>query len=83
VVLGVRPEDVIVKDSPTAGSFKGRVYVAEPMGNVQYVTIDVDGLRLLAQVEPSLDEPVNKEVFCSFRESSTYLFDKESGRLLS
>ncbi len=83
VVLGVRPEDVLVSDEPMIGAFKGRVYVAEPMGNVQYVTVDVEGLRLLAQVEPSREETLNKEVFCGFRRGSTYLFDKATGKLIS
>lgn len=83
VVLGVRPEDVMVSDEPMVAGFKGRVYVAEPMGNVQYVTVDVEGLRLLAQVEPSREESINKEVFCGFRGGRTYLFDKETGRVLS
>jgi multiple sugar transport system ATP-binding protein len=83
VVLGVRPEDVLVSDEQVPGAFKGRVYVAEPMGNVQYVTVDVEGLKLLAQVEPSREETINSEVFCSFRGGMTYLFDKDTGRLLS
>lgn len=83
VVLGVRPEDVLVSDEPVAGGFKGKVYVTEPMGNVQYITVDVGGLKLLAQVDPSRDEGINKEVFCAFREGRTFLFDKESGRALS
>jgi len=83
VVLGVRPEDVLVSDEPTAGAFKGRVYVAEPMGNVQYVTVDVQGIRLLAQVDPLRDERINKEVYCGFREGRTYLFDKQTGITLA
>jgi ABC-type sugar transport system ATPase subunit len=67
---------------PALGGFEGRVYVAEPTGNVQYVTIDVQGVRLLAQVEPSCEESINKDVYCSFREGRTYLFDRQTGRTL-
>lgn len=83
VVLGVRPEDVLVSTESMAGAFKGKIYVTEPMGNVQYVTVDVEGLRLLAQVEPSREEAINREVYCGFREGRTYLFEKETGKLLS
>lgn len=82
VVLGVRPEDVILSDEPVAEAFRGKVYVAEPMGNVQYVTVDVEGLRLLIQVEPSREETINKEVYCRFREGRTFLFDRETGKVL-
>ncbi|MDV3278395.1 MAG: ABC transporter ATP-binding protein [Nitrososphaerales archaeon] len=83
VVLGVRPEDVTVSDGPRPGTFKVRVYVAEPMGSVQYVTVDADGIRLLAQVEPSYDATINKEVYCGFREGNTYFFDRQTGRRLA
>lgn len=83
VVLGVRPEDVSVGDKPGPGMFRGRVYVAEPMGSVQYVTLDLQGLRLLAQVDPSFEATFNDEVYCGLKETRTYLFDKGTGRRLA
>jgi len=83
VVLGVRPEDVTVSDTPKAGALKGRVYVAEPMGSVQYLTLDVEGIRLLAQVDPSYEAALNKEVYWGLKEGKTYLFDQTTGRRLA
>jgi multiple sugar transport system ATP-binding protein len=83
VVLGVRPEDVTVEDGQSAGAFAGRIYVAEPMGSVQYVMVDLQGVRLLAQTDPSYEAMLNKEVYCSLKRGETFLFDKETGRRLS
>jgi multiple sugar transport system ATP-binding protein len=83
VVLGVRPEDITVMDAPEPGTFKATIYVAEPLGSVQYLTLDADGTKLLAQVGPSYDAVLNKEVYCGFSDRKTYLFDKESGRRLA
>jgi len=83
VILGVRPEDVLVSDDGGKGAFQGRVYLTEPMGNLQYVTLDVQGTTILAQADPSFEAPINKQVYCRFREGSTYLFDKETGARLA
>jgi len=83
VVLGVRPEDILVTDSPVPGTFKATIYVAEPLGSVQYLTLDAQGTKLLAQVGPSYDAVLNKEVYCGFGDGTAYLFEKESGQRLA
>ena len=83
VVLGVRPEDIMVMDNLEPGTFKATIYVAEPLGSVQYLTLDSQGTKLLAQVGPSYDAVLNKEVCCGFRDRTAYLFDKESGQRLA
>ena len=83
VVLGVRPEDIMVMDAPEPGAFRATIYVAEPLGSVQYLTLDAQGTKLLAQVGPSYDAVLNKEVYCGFGDRTTYLFDRESGQRLA
>lgn len=78
VTLGVRPEDVIISEVKREGYFEGRVYVTEPMGNVQYITIDVDGLRILAQAEPSFPAEINRSVYFYFRDSGIHIFSNET-----
>ncbi len=79
MVLGVRPEDVKVSDGPGVSSVPAKIYIAEPLGSVQYITLDADGLRLLAQVEPHYEATINKQVYCSFDPEDIYLFDKATG----
>ena len=83
VVLGVRPEDIMVMDTAEPGTFGATIYVAEPLGSVQFLTLDAQGVKLLAQVGPSYEAVLNKEVHCGFSLRKTYLFDKESGRRLA
>jgi len=80
VILGVRPEDVSVSDERVPGAMLARIYIAEPLGPLQYVTLDIDGLRLLAQVDPHYEAKLNREVFCRVDSNSTYFFERETGR---
>jgi len=80
VVLGIRPEDVKISDLPSQGSVRARIYISEPLGPIQYVTLDLDGLRILAQVDSRYDATLNKEVHCVLEVGSAYLFEKETGK---
>lgn len=80
VVLGIRPEDVKVSDEQQNGSIPARIYVAEPLGSVQYVTLDLQGLHLLAQVDAHYQATINKQVYCSFEPEDFYLFDSRTGK---
>jgi len=80
VVLGIRPEDVKISDLPSQGSVPARIYISEPLGSVQYVTLDLDGLRILAQVDPHYDARLNKPVYCVLEAGAVYLFEKETGK---
>lgn len=79
LVLGVRPEDIEVSDVPGDSSIPAKIYIAEPLGSVQFITLEADGLRLLAQVEPNYEATINKQVYCSFDSEDVYLFDKATG----
>jgi len=50
VKTGVRPEDVDVASSASAGGDEARVVVVEPMGSETLVTLDYRAQRLVARV---------------------------------
>jgi multiple sugar transport system ATP-binding protein len=79
VVAGVRPEDVILQSKESENTLHGRIYVSEPLGNIQYVTIDVEGTKIVAQADIGYRAEINSHVFFSFREGAIHFFSKETG----
>ncbi|MDI3517426.1 MAG: inositol-phosphate transport system ATP-binding protein [Thermotogota bacterium] len=78
VVLGVRPEDVLVGE----GDLKGMVYVTEPMGKDELITIQAGDARLKALVPSRLKVNLNERVRFSFRTERIQLFDRKTGTSL-
>jgi multiple sugar transport system ATP-binding protein len=62
VKLGFRPEHGTMGEPGGEGSFRGEVYVVEPLGNETLITVSLDGelvnLRAAAGVEPAIGTPV-------------------------
>jgi len=81
-VLGVRPEDLRVSLDPKDGDFEAAIYVQEPLGSVQYLTLDVNGLRIIAQVKANLNVELNQKVGCSIDRKRMYFFDPKSSNRL-
>ncbi len=78
--LGIRPEDVKVSDEPIGRPLDATIYIAEPLGPVQYITLDIHGLRMLSQVDPHYPTEINKRVYCAIDPEDVYLFDTTTGK---
>jgi multiple sugar transport system ATP-binding protein len=74
-VLGVRPEDLQVSLDPKDADFEASVYVQEPLGSVQYLTLDVSGLKIVAQAKANLSVELNQKVGCRLDRKGLYFFD--------
>ncbi len=77
VVLGIRPEDIIISDN---GDLMGGVYVIEPLGREQLVTISVDGVHLKAITSLDTHLRMGQSVRFKFLQDRIYLFDKRTGK---
>lgn len=80
LVLGVRPEDVILNLDPVNG-IQGRIEIVELLGPRAIVNVMCGAQRITSVVETSqlvgLHE--GKEVGVNFREGRTHLFEAETG----
>jgi len=80
VRVGVRPEDITVVDS---GQNTADVTVVEPMGNENFLYMEMDGHELTARVDPSIRPAAEEtQVSFDFREAALYLFDAQTGDAL-
>jgi multiple sugar transport system ATP-binding protein len=88
VTLGVRPEDVVVEESGTAGgdhSFEMVVDVVEPMGNENnvYLSFDEDGAAdVVATISGMKTLDAGERVVVRLPEPAIHVFDGETGEAL-
>jgi multiple sugar transport system ATP-binding protein len=82
VDVGIRPEDLAVARGAGEG-LAARVWLVEPMGAETWVTLERDGVRLVARCDPSFDAPAGAEVRLAFDPARLHRFDRATGRRLA
>jgi multiple sugar transport system ATP-binding protein len=80
VVLGVRPEDISLYDTPGGERIQARVYVAEPLGGKAIVSLYIGDI--LFKVETAEVWKPESTVWVLINRKKLHLFDKKDGTLL-
>lgn len=86
VLLGIRPEDVLVSLEPAPDRLPARVVVREPLGKEALLLLAVDflpaGSLLRAIASPDLRPAPDETVWLHFSPDRLHLFDADSGATL-
>jgi multiple sugar transport system ATP-binding protein len=87
VFLGIRPEAIVVRNGDTslprgAQWVSAPVYIQEPLGSDQFLTLEVGGTRIKARTDPDLAVRVGDRVEVAFDPAKLHLFDGETGTSL-
>ena len=82
VILGVRPEDVVIRREPGTGSVPGDVFVVEDLGNERLITLDLGGQFILSRVPPDYPAEMGERLWFTFDPERAHLFDPVSQRRL-
>ncbi|WP_101296756.1 ABC transporter ATP-binding protein [Halegenticoccus soli] len=82
VTLGVRPEDVEIAET-RRDAFAGTVRVVEPMGDQNFLHLDVGGVDVTAAVAGEYEVREGANVMVRFPEAKIHLFDADSGEVLA
>lgn len=80
VVLGIRPEDLLVSDKPSL--FQGVVTVLEPLGSETLVHVDIAGEEIVAKASGRNPPSVGETVHLSASSDNMHVFDAVSGKAL-
>lgn len=82
VLIGVRPEDILISSEPEAGKgvLRARVIISEPIGSHTILTLEVSDVRLKALVPASM--PIPEAVSFEINPASLHFFDAISKRRL-
>jgi multiple sugar transport system ATP-binding protein len=83
VVLGVRPEDVRLSDTPQPGFHPGTVFIAELLGADVLVTVDVQGELVKVRTPPPVQLGPDTRVHVGFPQHKLHLFATDDGRSLT
>ncbi len=82
LVLGVRPEDIILETAPTRCAIQGTVYIGEVLGKETLVTAKCGDNQLKANVPTSLRLSIGEDVWLRPAAEGLRLFDAGTGKLL-
>jgi multiple sugar transport system ATP-binding protein len=82
LVLGVRPQDVIVHAQTRKGLIKSKLEIDEPLGDRQVLDLKVGGYLVKALVLPDLKANVGDDMWIEFPSDKIYVFDKKTGQAL-
>jgi multiple sugar transport system ATP-binding protein len=83
--LGIRPESIVVRgdgvDTPPRGAnwCPAPVYIQEPLGSDQFLTLEVGGTHVKARTSPDLAVRAGDRVEVAFDPNKLHLFDAETG----
>jgi len=78
LVLGIRPEHIVVDEEKTAKSVSAEVEVVEPLGHEAILLLNVKGVLLTANTRFMKPLIVGGEIWISFVEDRLLLFEKQS-----
>jgi multiple sugar transport system ATP-binding protein len=83
LILGIRPEDVMVSSSPVRGALQATAYVIEQMGREILLTaiLGAEACRAFAPADAPLE--AEQQVWLSFREEAIHLFDAQTEEALA
>ncbi len=80
VILGVRPEDVVISAREEPGALPGEVFVVEDLGNERLVTLDLGGQFVVARTAAEHPADMGDRLWFSFDRDRAHLFDPATER---
>ena len=82
VTLGIRPEDIEIAETEGQNAFPATVQVVEPMGDQNFLHLDLGGSAVTAAVGGNYDVEAGTTVLLRFPESKIHLFDSTTGEAI-
>lgn len=79
LLLGIRPEDMVIRKSRVQGSIPMTVSVVEPGGAVNWIDLVRENIKLTVMSAPDVRLDAGEECFVSFSAEKISLFDATSG----
>ena len=82
VTLGIRPEDIEIAETSGPNTFTGTVNVVEPMGDQNFLHLNVGGNDVTAAIGGEYEIQDGATIMLHFPGTKVHLFDTESGNAL-
>jgi ABC-type sugar transport system ATPase subunit len=83
LVLGIRPEDIIVIPHPeNEDCISARVYMSEPLGRENLLTLEIAGVMVRALSAPEIEARLDQTIALRFPPDRVRVFDRTSEKAL-
>jgi multiple sugar transport system ATP-binding protein len=82
VILGVRPEEVMIRREQEPGCVPGEVFVVEDLGNERLITLDLGGQFVVARMAADYPAEMGEHRWFGFEPERAHLFDPIGERRL-
>ncbi len=84
IYLGIRPEFISISKTPQPASIKGTVYVVEPLGTENIISVNIDGDSIIkVKTGPDINVKIGDIIYLKPNWQRVSIFDANSGNLLS
>ncbi|HTJ57681.1 MAG TPA: ABC transporter ATP-binding protein [Devosiaceae bacterium] len=83
VILGARHSTIALHKERVPGAIPGRIYTAEPTGDVTYAHVNVGPATVVVSVEPSVRVAPDEAVWLELDQARLHLFDGETQQTLA
>ncbi|NVM45305.1 MAG: ABC transporter ATP-binding protein [Candidatus Lokiarchaeota archaeon] len=78
IILGIRPEDVLISKEAVNKSFRATIDIIEPMGREIEIHLDVGGKSIICVVRKIENLEIGEEIYMTFNDKKIHLFDKNT-----
>ncbi len=82
VMIGIRPEDIEVSTTYKEGYIEAEIYLVENIGNLSFITFEVDDVLIVAQAPPSFELGAKDKAYFRMSTAKLHIFDKKTEELI-
>lgn len=79
IVLGIRPEDVLISKEAVNKSIRAIIDIIEPMGREFEIHLDIGGKVIISILRKIENFRIGDEVYLTFNDKKLHFFDKKTG----
>jgi len=79
IVLGIRPEDVLMSKEISNNSIRAIIDIIEPMGREFEIHLDVEGKIIIGVMRKIENFRIGDEIYLTFNDKKLHFFDKKTG----
>jgi len=82
LTLGVRAEDIFIRDEASSDTVKAEVYVVEPLGSENIIDLRIAENMMKAKTLPTLLPDISQQVNVWFNKDRMHIFDKKTEKAI-
>jgi len=83
LILGIRAEDIFVRDEASQDTIQAEVYIIEPLGSENIIDLKIGGNPLKVKTLPTIQPNIGQQIQVWFDKDRMHVFDKNTEKAIS